>query len=346
MHDSTGGGRAPIILHGDQAERMPYRLFRLAQVERRADQGLAVAFGEALAFPGAVPDIALWREVTFLVHDPRFIGHYFHFMEIFLALHAFQRAFLPEAAVHRIVFTSDNWTNPAQHNIQRALLTAAYPQAEVVSPATLTPGELRNVVLIDRTLAVTGINKFLEPVLPIASAWTRDFVETIHRHVSADPRPRPAGGTAPRAVYVKRNPPRCLSAGLEAAVLAALRDAGIRVDAVDYAALPWDEQVRVTAGYDLMVGVHGNGLTNMLWLPPHAAVLEIFPAGAHHYDYQILAELKRHTYFGIEGHADGYVFREHSRHGDAFGHGADNNREITDLPWAAVARFIETVRPD
>ncbi|MCG5238941.1 glycosyltransferase 61 family protein [Azospirillum doebereinerae] len=333
--------RTSALTHASLAEHMPFRLFQRASIRRRAEQGHNIGFDAPVPFFPSIPDAEAWRNVTFLVHDPNYIGHYFHFIEIFLALHAFHRSYLPDAAVARIVFTSRNWTNPAQNNIQKELLSAIYPNVEVMTPADMTDVDLTNVVLIDRTLAVTRINKFLEPVLPIAGAWTGGLADVLFRHVAASPKPPPAPGEVRRALYVKRKPPRCLSGPLEAQLLRTLEEGGIQVDAVDYAELPWHEQVRRTAGYDLLVGVHGNGMTNLLWLPPHGAVLEIFPAGAHHYDYQILAELKRHAYFGVEGRADGFVFREHSRHGDAFGHGADNNKEIAEISWSAVARFID-----
>jgi hypothetical protein len=55
--------------------------------------------------------------------------------------------------------------------------------------------------------------------------------------------------------------------------LSALGDVAI----VDSAALSPREQVEVLAGTNLVVAQHGAGLSNMVWMPPGSAVLEIRP---------------------------------------------------------------------
>ena len=47
------------------------------------------------------------------------------------------------------------------------------------------------------------------------------------------------------------------------------------VDMVDYSTLSASEQILRTAQADLLVGVHGAGLTNMLFLPPWAGVVQL-----------------------------------------------------------------------
>lgn len=46
---------------------------------------------------------------------------------------------------------------------------------------------------------------------------------------------------------------------------------------LDTAAMSPDEQVRALGDSDLLVGQHGAGLSNMIWMPPGASVLEILP---------------------------------------------------------------------
>ncbi len=98
-----------------------------------------------------------------------------------------------------------------------------------------------------------------------------------------------------------------------------------QVSTVDFAGMSWADQVRASAQSDLMLGVHGNGLTNLLWLPPHAVVVEIFPEAVHHYDYQMLSEIMRIDYFGLAGDR---VFRPFSRHGGPYGHEGEANRPV------------------
>lgn len=52
---------------------------------------------------------------------------------------------------------------------------------------------------------------------------------------------------------------------------------GVNVTVVDFARLPFAGQVGVVAAHDFLIGMHGAGLSHLLWLPDHAAVLELRP---------------------------------------------------------------------
>ena len=93
------------------------------------------------------------------------------------------------------------------------------------------------------------------------------------------------------------------------------------VEKVDFTAITWEQQVKVSNASDLILGVHGNGLSNLLWANPSASVLEIFPASAHHYDYQLLSEIVGVKYIGIQGTN---VYSSFCRVGPALGQQATN----------------------
>ena len=62
----------------------------------------------------------------------------------------------------------------------------------------------------------------------------------------------------------------------------------------------FEEQVRFMQGTDLLIGVHGNGLTHAAFMPPHSAVCEIFIPGIQfHWDYYTLAKMMGHEYMCI-----------------------------------------------
>jgi len=52
-----------------------------------------------------------------------------------------------------------------------------------------------------------------------------------------------------------------------------------------------EQQIEVMARSTVLVGVHGNGLTHQLWMPPSArsTVIEIFARDSYLHDYEILA---------------------------------------------------------
>ena len=104
--------------------------------------------------------------------------------------------------------------------------------------------------------------------------------------------------------------------------------------------MSWEEQVRRSLQYDFLVGVHGNGLTNLMWLMPGACVFEIFPIGVHHYDYQMYCEFFGLDYFGLEGDK---VFRDFGRSGPPYGHIKDANKSVEDLSWPLVDQIGASV---
>jgi hypothetical protein len=57
--------------------------------------------------------------------------------------------------------------------------------------------------------------------------------------------------------------------------LTAIGDVDVRL--VDFARHSLAEQIRIARDTDLLIGIHGAGLTHLLWTPPHAGLLEIAP---------------------------------------------------------------------
>jgi len=77
------------------------------------------------------------------------------------------------------------------------------------------------------------------------------------------------------------------------------------------------EQFCLAAKSDLLVGVHGNGLSHMLWMKPGSAVLEIMNAGGFAPDYALLAQIANHRYFAI--HNDSVFTEDKWRRPDGWG---------------------------
>jgi hypothetical protein len=76
----------------------------------------------------------------------------------------------------------------------------------------------------------------------------------------------------------------------------------VELKAVDFAKLSFKEQVNIAANSDVLLGLHGNGLSHILFLPTNATVIEIFPKDTFRAEYRILAKARGFNYFGlIEG---------------------------------------------
>jgi hypothetical protein len=73
----------------------------------------------------------------------------------------------------------------------------------------------------------------------------------------------------------------------------------VRIHSVDFTPLSFPDQIRAVRDADVLVGVHGAGLTHAMWLHPGAAVAEILPHGLAHKGFRNLAQLLGLGYFSL-----------------------------------------------
>jgi Glycosyltransferase 61 len=64
----------------------------------------------------------------------------------------------------------------------------------------------------------------------------------------------------------------------------------------DYTAL---EQIELVSECDMLIGMHGNGLTHALWMPPRRYIIEFFWKYNYQFDYATTAHLMKHSYLGL-----------------------------------------------
>ena len=305
--------------------------------------GVPVVEGErAAGILAGTPDAVAGRGLTLVIRDPVYISHYFHFLEIFIGLFAFHQEYLGQIPAERMIFGAQNWNNARQNKVQERLIRAVYGGVDLFGTEPFRYGAPRfqNVLVIDRNRAITGINKFLEPLLPQARHWTPEFRRRVYAATGAAERVVPSEARQLRCAYLPRRPPRTLGTLERQRLLGLLRERFDVVTEIDFGSLSWRDQVLQAAQTDILVGVHGNGLSNLLWLPRHAAVVEIFPPDFHAFDYQVMAELVGLSYFGIEGKKQGYVYVEGSREGAAYG---EQNQPVEYLPARALESALETI---
>ncbi|KAK3933577.1 DUF563 domain-containing protein [Diplogelasinospora grovesii] len=73
---------------------------------------------------------------------------------------------------------------------------------------------------------------------------------------------------------------------------------GVEIQCVDFAALPLPEQIRVVQETDVLVGVHGAGLTHIMFMRQgEGAVVEIQPEVMSHKGFRNLAGMRGQNYF-------------------------------------------------
>ena len=71
----------------------------------------------------------------------------------------------------------------------------------------------------------------------------------------------------------------------------------IKIDFVDFAEFPFSEQLKIVRQTDILVGVHGAGLTHGIFLPPDSTMVEIIPHTLKHKGFWNLAKLLNHHYY-------------------------------------------------
>ncbi|KAH8832043.1 DUF563 domain-containing protein, partial [Flagelloscypha sp. PMI_526] len=76
----------------------------------------------------------------------------------------------------------------------------------------------------------------------------------------------------------------------------------VHIQSIDFAAIPFSEQLRIVHHTDILVGVHGAGLTHAMFLPESSSVVEIFPPHVGYKVFRNLAKLRGHHY--ASAHAD------------------------------------------
>lgn len=73
----------------------------------------------------------------------------------------------------------------------------------------------------------------------------------------------------------------------------------VKVQGVDLAAVSFSEQLEIIRQTDVLVGVHGAGLTHGLFLPPESVMVEILPEDLNHKGFRNVAGLLGHSYLSI-----------------------------------------------
>ncbi|GAB1733675.1 hypothetical protein NU195Hw_g372t1 [Hortaea werneckii] len=73
----------------------------------------------------------------------------------------------------------------------------------------------------------------------------------------------------------------------------------ITMNLVDYSTLDFKAQLELDQATDILVGVHGAGLTHGMFLPPSATIGQILPPTVEHYGFENMARFLGHEYYSM-----------------------------------------------
>ncbi|KJK74011.1 hypothetical protein H634G_10742 [Metarhizium anisopliae BRIP 53293] len=139
------------------------------------------------------------------------------------------------------------------------------------------------------------------------SALVKAFISRV-LHLYDVPTP-PRSKTEVVAKFIRRTNTRKLINETELIASAKRAVPHLNIEIVDFGEFSFAEQLKIVRETDLLIGVHGAGLTHTMFLPPGSAVVEILPGDFAHMGFRNLAQLLGHQYH-----------RTHVKmHGDASG---------------------------
>gem|GEM_PF-5821305 len=306
---------------------IPNRYYRLMQIP--PDQQIKSGMG-VLRRP-----IHHFDKTTLILMEEQghFLFHFFHLLEHLVGVWAF---YGHEHAkdVKRIVLapgapdqTQPNWEGP--NSINRHVLHALFPQAEIMTWNRFIQECGSDLVCLERTVisdrGITfshpeccRINKHLGAALAFIDPKNlQSFADHVHSY--AQTKQEKYLDTL-RVTYVKRPPPRCLAEDIERSMIEKISALpNVQFKAVDFAQISFHEQIHIVGNTDMLIGVHGNGLSHILFLPSTACAIEIFPPGAHHLDYHVFADVRGIDYFGILYRENVFIDKERAYQIGAYG---------------------------
>ncbi|KAJ5383472.1 Glycosyltransferase AER61 uncharacterized [Penicillium concentricum] len=149
-----------------------------------------------------------------------------------------------------------------------------------------------------------GSNPLWQSDLPPAgascnnSALLRTFSRRVMNHYEF-PVQQPRQGSDITVTFIDRMETRVLLNHTEYLEDVKSSFPNIIIQEVDFATIPFKEQLDVLQQTDILVGVHGAGLTHAMFLPPRSTVVEILPAQVAIRAFENLASLLDHSYFSV-----------------------------------------------
>lgn len=237
------------------------------------------------------------------------VWHYFHFMEHLIGIWNFLASKDPDS-IALILFAfqtpseqdGERWKG-AFHDSTRILLTSLFPHAKIGLLKDLPSNtflKARNIHVSSR-LRSHGIPEAGYNNMNGASRFDYDpkklqkMRDRLFTALNIQMKPK---GENLRIVYCKRTTGRIMDPQLEERFLAKVgQEPHCELKVVDFAAISFIEQLSTVANTDLFIGVHGNGLTHLFFLPDHATVLEYYEGGESAF-FRLFAQLRGLRYFG------------------------------------------------
>lgn len=240
--------------------------------------------------------------------------HFYHFLEHLLGIWNFGGEELRSEVKLFLLAGSgemkrpDHWQGP--NDATAHLIKALFPHAEVklwVDFVEETKGNLcfEKVITSDRCMEYRKKEPFLTDRIlgGYFQSLTTKSLEQMAAVVQEYAQAQRKKTEKKIVTYVTRPPNRCLTQQVERELIDRVAQLpNIELHIVDFAALSFKEQIKIVAQTDILLGVHGNGLSHTLFLPPGATLIELFPKESLRVEYRLFAKARGLNYHAIVSH--------------------------------------------
>lgn len=239
------------------------------------------------------------------------VSHYFHFMEHLIGIWNFLIAneddpehikYILMAFEHATEEDPYKWIG-LSNETTRILLTSLFPNAKIKVLKELSSDvDLKaKKIHVSSRLRAHGIPDSGYQNMNGSARFAynphklRKMRDCLFKKLNIHSRPRE---DTLRITYCQRTKGRILESKMEERLLDAInQEVHCQLNVVDFGNISFQEQLSIIANTDLFIGIHGNGLTHLLFLPDHAVVLEYYEGGESAF-FRLFAQVRGIKYFG------------------------------------------------
>lgn len=273
-----------------------------------------------------------------------FLTHYFHFIEHILGIWtSLKIKNINPNSIKNICFIGGKksikkWQG--KNDINKHILSALFPNASVKNGFKLNSNIVYKFLtsfISDRENSINlpkeykdNIGKLNKHLSIMATHIVPEYIEEIRNKLLNYFEIKIKTNKTHTITYAKRvKTKRRFSKEIEKNLLKSLKEKFPKSKIIisNFTKLSFKEQIEIIANTDLLIGIHGNGLTHSIFMTPNKTIIEIFPENTHHLDYRMLAELNNLRYYCFD-EKSGLISKEKSYSIGAFG---DPNKIIKNL---------------
>lgn len=279
----------------------------------------------------------------------KMLPHYFHFMEeLILAWAAYKD--LEPAQVKTIVFLDkEHWMGINKINLQ--ILSSLFPEATILNKSQFKKLSNKSLVQFENAITIDrqGCHEnqdalhFNKMAIGHQNLIKKEYLNDLRDRVLDTLKTSKEEKDAPVITYVQRKGGRYFTEEFEQVFTSKMKELfpNHKFQIARFEKYTYPEQLQMIRNTDILVGLHGNGLTHAYFLPNDSLVVEIFPEGAFAMDYQLISELCGHNYFAIDA-AHGII----SQSGNHMPPRGNVNQIIPSLDMDSLASVISDPKKD